>query len=162
MGTALGRVPRSSALVHTGRQLVKMTGYASTPNPTQTLQQEAVCAICLDYLKDPVSIGCGHNLCRGCVTQLWGKEDDEEDRDVEEDEWENEEDHEAVGAVGVWDDPIREVLHRGNADKLLFEDQEDDELWVGDGGIRNWDMDYVWGQEEEEEEYRLLPGRLET
>lgn len=29
-----------------------------------------MCAICLDYFKDPVSIGCGHNFCRGCVTQL--------------------------------------------------------------------------------------------
>ncbi|ELR59726.1 Tripartite motif-containing protein 7 [Bos mutus] len=49
-----------------------MAGSATTPNPLQTLQEEAVCAICLDYFKDPVSIGCGHNFCRGCVTQLWG------------------------------------------------------------------------------------------
>uniref|UniRef100_A0A8C5K307 RING-type E3 ubiquitin transferase n=1 Tax=Jaculus jaculus TaxID=51337 RepID=A0A8C5K307_JACJA len=44
-----------------------------TPNPVQTLQEEAVCAICLDYFTDPVSIGCGHNFCRVCVTQLWGR-----------------------------------------------------------------------------------------
>ncbi|XP_005070372.1 E3 ubiquitin-protein ligase TRIM52-like [Mesocricetus auratus] len=46
------------------------------PSPMQSLREEAVCAICLDYFKDPVSIGCGHNFCRGCVTQLWGKEDE--------------------------------------------------------------------------------------
>lgn len=46
----------------------------------QSLREEAVCAICLDYFKDPVSIGCGHNFCRVCVTQLWGKED-ERDRE---------------------------------------------------------------------------------
>uniref|UniRef100_A0A8C6IEY6 Tripartite motif-containing 52 n=1 Tax=Mus spicilegus TaxID=10103 RepID=A0A8C6IEY6_MUSSI len=50
------------------------------PSPMQSLREEAVCAICLDYFKDPVSIGCGHNFCRGCVTQLWGKED-EQDRE---------------------------------------------------------------------------------
>lgn len=119
----------------------------------QTLQEEAVCAICLDYFKDPVSIGCGHNFCRGCVTQLWGKED-EQDRDEEEDEWE--EDDEAVGAIGGWDNSIRQVLYQGNADEELFQDQEDDELWVGDAGVRNWDnMDYVWDQEEEERDYYL-------
>ncbi|NWW98278.1 TRI27 protein, partial [Caloenas nicobarica] len=37
----------------------------------QTLQEEAICAICLDYFADPVSIGCGHNFCRGCIARLW-------------------------------------------------------------------------------------------
>uniref|UniRef100_A0A8C8ZKG0 RING-type E3 ubiquitin transferase n=1 Tax=Prolemur simus TaxID=1328070 RepID=A0A8C8ZKG0_PROSS len=130
-----------------------MAGYATTPNPMQTLQEEAVCAICLDYFEDPVSISCGHNFCRGCVTQLWGK--DEEDRD-EEDEWEEEEeDGGAVGAIGGWDNSIREVLYRGTADEELFQDQEDDEFWVGYNGARNWDnVDYGWDQEEEEEEDR--------
>uniref|UniRef100_A0A5F9DP58 Tripartite motif containing 27 n=1 Tax=Oryctolagus cuniculus TaxID=9986 RepID=A0A5F9DP58_RABIT len=43
----------------------------SIPNPVKTLQEEAVCAICLDYFTDPVSIRCGHNFCRVCITQLW-------------------------------------------------------------------------------------------
>ncbi|XP_025243979.1 tripartite motif-containing protein 52 isoform X5 [Theropithecus gelada] len=129
-----------------------MAGYAPTPSPMQTLQEEAVCAICLDYFKDPVSISCGHNFCRGCVTQLWGKKD-EEDQNEEEDEWEEEEDGEAVGAVDGWDGSIREVLYRGNADEELFQDQEDGELWLGDSGITNWDnVDHMWDQEEEEEE----------
>ncbi|CAH6822640.1 E3 ubiquitin-protein ligase TRIM52 [Phodopus roborovskii] len=55
-----------------------MAAAAGPPSPMQSLREEAVCAICLDYFKDPVSIGCGHNFCRGCVTQLWGKEDDRE------------------------------------------------------------------------------------
>ncbi|KAM7242315.1 hypothetical protein CapIbe_006786 [Capra ibex] len=128
-----------------------MAGSATIPNPLQTLQEEAVCAICLDYFKDPVSIGCGHNFCRGCVTQLWGKED-EQDREEEEDEWEeDEDDDEAVGAIGGWGNSIREVLYQGNADEL-FQDQEDDEPWVGDGGIRD-SMDYVWDQEEDTDYY---------
>uniref|UniRef100_A0A5F9CWC7 Uncharacterized protein n=1 Tax=Oryctolagus cuniculus TaxID=9986 RepID=A0A5F9CWC7_RABIT len=44
---------------------------AKIPNPVKTLQEEAVCAICLDYFTDPVSIRCGHNFCRVCITQLW-------------------------------------------------------------------------------------------
>ncbi|NXY80789.1 TRI27 protein, partial [Glareola pratincola] len=43
-------------------------------NPVETLQEEAICAICLDYFVDPVSIGCGHNFCRVCISQLWGGE----------------------------------------------------------------------------------------
>uniref|UniRef100_A0A8B9ZFG9 RING-type E3 ubiquitin transferase n=1 Tax=Anas platyrhynchos TaxID=8839 RepID=A0A8B9ZFG9_ANAPL len=39
-----------------------------------TLQEEAICAICLDYFLEPVSIGCGHNFCRVCISQLWGGE----------------------------------------------------------------------------------------
>ncbi|XP_006270090.4 E3 ubiquitin-protein ligase TRIM41 [Alligator mississippiensis] len=41
-----------------------------------SLQEEAVCAICLDYFTDPVSIGCGHNFCRVCIAQLWGGDGD--------------------------------------------------------------------------------------
>ncbi|XP_059949761.1 E3 ubiquitin-protein ligase TRIM52 isoform X1 [Mesoplodon densirostris] len=122
-----------------------MAAYTAAPNTLQTLQEEVVCAICLDYFKDPVTIDCGHNFCRGCVTQLWGKED-EEVRDEKKDEWE--EDGEAVGAIGGWGNSIREVLYQGNADEELFQDQDDDELWDGDGGVR----DYVWDQEEEEED----------
>ncbi|XP_006871671.1 PREDICTED: tripartite motif-containing protein 60-like [Chrysochloris asiatica] len=40
------------------------------------LQAEASCLICLDYLKDPVTISCGHNFCLPCIQQCWeGLED---------------------------------------------------------------------------------------
>ncbi|XP_054431959.1 tripartite motif-containing protein 60-like [Pteronotus mesoamericanus] len=35
------------------------------------LQAEASCPICLDYLRDPVTIECGHNFCRSCIDQRW-------------------------------------------------------------------------------------------
>uniref|UniRef100_A0A8C6VFD8 Tripartite motif containing 7 n=1 Tax=Naja naja TaxID=35670 RepID=A0A8C6VFD8_NAJNA len=32
---------------------------------------EATCSVCLEYFKDPVSIQCGHNFCRACITKSW-------------------------------------------------------------------------------------------
>uniref|UniRef100_A0A8C3SFG5 Uncharacterized protein n=1 Tax=Chelydra serpentina TaxID=8475 RepID=A0A8C3SFG5_CHESE len=31
--------------------------------------EEATCSICLEYLTEPVTIDCGHNFCRACLTQ---------------------------------------------------------------------------------------------
>ncbi|KAM9119662.1 uncharacterized protein ACDP82_015986 [Pangshura tecta] len=39
----------------------------------QKLQDEAMCSICLEYFKAPVSIHCGHNFCRACINQCWGE-----------------------------------------------------------------------------------------
>ncbi|XP_050775133.1 tripartite motif-containing protein 10-like [Gopherus flavomarginatus] len=36
--------------------------------PIQEIQEETKCPICLEYLTDPVTIDCGHNFCRGCIT----------------------------------------------------------------------------------------------
>ncbi|XP_029442732.1 E3 ubiquitin-protein ligase TRIM39-like [Rhinatrema bivittatum] len=40
-------------------------------NPTESLQDEASCPICLDYFTEPVTLDCGHNFCRSCITQPW-------------------------------------------------------------------------------------------
>ncbi|XP_074251821.1 tripartite motif-containing protein 60-like [Saimiri boliviensis] len=40
------------------------------------LQAVASCPICLDYLKDPVTISCGHNFCLSCIIISWKDLDD--------------------------------------------------------------------------------------
>uniref|UniRef100_G1KK33 Zinc finger protein RFP-like n=1 Tax=Anolis carolinensis TaxID=28377 RepID=G1KK33_ANOCA len=34
---------------------------------------KVTCSICLEYFKDPVTLECGHNFCRSCITQCWKK-----------------------------------------------------------------------------------------
>ncbi|XP_016019775.1 E3 ubiquitin-protein ligase TRIM41 [Rousettus aegyptiacus] len=135
-----------------------MAAVAMTTNPVQTLREEAVCAICLDYFTDPVSIGCGHNYCRVCITQLWGGEDEEDwvDLELEEEEEDGEEEVEAVRAGWGWDTPMRDED---------FEDDLDEEegvFWTGGLGRSNWDnVDYEWEEEDEEEDLDYYLGDME-
>ncbi|XP_078392259.1 zinc-binding protein A33-like [Cetorhinus maximus] len=42
--------------------------------PEESLAEEAICPICLDFFTDPVLLECEHNFCRSCITQCWEKE----------------------------------------------------------------------------------------
>ncbi|NXO02800.1 TRI27 protein, partial [Rhinopomastus cyanomelas] len=43
----------------------------AAPTPTQILHGETSCSICLGYFQEPVSIHCGHNFCRSCISRCW-------------------------------------------------------------------------------------------
>uniref|UniRef100_A0A8C0H1X7 Zinc finger protein RFP-like n=1 Tax=Chelonoidis abingdonii TaxID=106734 RepID=A0A8C0H1X7_CHEAB len=37
----------------------------------ESLQGEVTCPVCLEYFTEPVSLECGHNFCRACISQCW-------------------------------------------------------------------------------------------
>ncbi|XP_058606645.1 tripartite motif-containing protein 16-like [Onychostoma macrolepis] len=39
-------------------------------------QDEFLCPVCLDLLKNPVTIQCGHSYCKSCITDCWNEEDE--------------------------------------------------------------------------------------
>ncbi|XP_044837349.1 tripartite motif-containing protein 10-like [Mauremys mutica] len=50
----------------------------ASATPVQEIQEETYCPICQEYLTDPVITECGHNFCRGCITQhceTWTEQD---------------------------------------------------------------------------------------
>ncbi|XP_069488998.1 uncharacterized protein [Ambystoma mexicanum] len=44
-------------------------------HPFTDLRQDALCSICQEFYKDPVTIDCGHNFCCACLTKYMGQPD---------------------------------------------------------------------------------------
>ncbi|XP_062979814.1 E3 ubiquitin-protein ligase TRIM35 isoform X2 [Elgaria multicarinata webbii] len=39
--------------------------------PTATIKEELLCPICYEPFKEAVTLCCGHNFCKGCVSRSW-------------------------------------------------------------------------------------------
>ncbi|XP_025042987.2 E3 ubiquitin-protein ligase TRIM69 [Pelodiscus sinensis] len=45
------------------------------PGPhAEDFAKELSCPLCLEWFKGPVILPCGHNLCKTCIEDVWGKE----------------------------------------------------------------------------------------
>ncbi|XP_058515653.1 E3 ubiquitin-protein ligase TRIM41-like [Ochotona princeps] len=104
--------------------------------PEKTVPEEAVCSICLNYFKDPVTIHCGHNFCRGCITQVWCVSDENKDEletELEEEKKDEEEEdkEEAVGACAG--------LETRNQGKLSASGLEENAKGTSTYGTSTWD-----------------------
>ncbi|XP_062904079.1 zinc-binding protein A33-like isoform X1 [Mobula hypostoma] len=41
----------------------------------ESLTEEVICPSCQDFFTDPVTLECGHNFCRSCITRCWEREE---------------------------------------------------------------------------------------
>ncbi|XP_072094771.1 zinc-binding protein A33-like [Mobula birostris] len=71
-GTAGDRqLPESGSVLNQEVPGVNMASKA----PAESLTEEVICPICLDFFTDPVTLQCGHNFCRSCITRCWEREE---------------------------------------------------------------------------------------
>ncbi|XP_032997507.1 tripartite motif-containing protein 10-like [Lacerta agilis] len=70
--------PQGSKVTQAASPNINATKTPVLGSPTTNDEQETMCSICKEYLIDPVTLDCGHNFCRGCITnycKIWEIQD---------------------------------------------------------------------------------------
>lgn len=44
---------------------------SGAPSSSPSLKEELLCPICYDPFREAVTLPCGHNFCKGCVSRSW-------------------------------------------------------------------------------------------
>ncbi|XP_072115449.1 E3 ubiquitin-protein ligase TRIM39-like isoform X2 [Mobula birostris] len=71
-GTAgVQQLPESERILNQEVPRVNM----ASKRQVESLTEEVICPICLEFFADPVTLDCGHNFCRSCITRCWEREE---------------------------------------------------------------------------------------
>ncbi|XP_072115658.1 LOW QUALITY PROTEIN: uncharacterized protein [Mobula birostris] len=65
------QLPESERILNQEVPRVNMASKAQV----ESLTEEVICPICLDFFTDPVILECGHNFCRSCITRYWERKE---------------------------------------------------------------------------------------
>uniref|UniRef100_A0A8C3XQ96 RING-type domain-containing protein n=1 Tax=Chelydra serpentina TaxID=8475 RepID=A0A8C3XQ96_CHESE len=60
----------SEALLHCGSVGGYFWSQGRGSSDSRMLQRGVNCSLCLDILKDPVSLSCGHTFCKECIQEV--------------------------------------------------------------------------------------------
>lgn len=61
----------ATAVVVTAAAPAMEPGPSVSPGPSRSFKEELLCAVCYDPFRDAVTLRCGHNFCRRCVSGCW-------------------------------------------------------------------------------------------
>ncbi|XP_054035744.1 E3 ubiquitin-protein ligase TRIM35 isoform X2 [Dryobates pubescens] len=77
LGKSCSRFPPSIASLSSAMEreasvsISSLVPTSASTSPTATFKEELLCPICYDPFREAVTLGCGHNFCKGCVTRSW-------------------------------------------------------------------------------------------
>ncbi|XP_074777214.1 E3 ubiquitin-protein ligase TRIM35 isoform X1 [Athene noctua] len=63
--------PPSASAMEKGASPSTSSSVALTSSSTATFKEELLCPICYEPFREAVTLCCGHNFCKGCVSRSW-------------------------------------------------------------------------------------------
>lgn len=63
--------PLPTSAMEKGASILASSSGTTASSSTATFKEELLCPICYDPFREAVTLGCGHNFCKGCVSRSW-------------------------------------------------------------------------------------------